>query len=286
MRLSFSPDDERTPAVTSELIDVLKHFNIQESSKEPKWNDIERRFAIDKFSGREKSTDWLVSFETECERHGVKDDPQRIKCLKLFLVDSALDWYKSTSIKLKDKSWSEWSESFKKVYSDKGWAKVRHAYNFKYLSGAFADYALKKERLILEVENRTTEYAVINQIVIGLPIFIQDKLDREEIETTEDLMNKLRQFESSVTKRIPKPDTNRATIESSKTKPDPRKQLDRDSLKYVERKPCTICETKGYPGRFHPVERCRNRDSRIENLRININEKSGDEVSDQDDQKN
>lgn len=285
MCLSFSPEDETTPSVAG-LLNILKHFNIQESSKEPKWNDIEKRFAIDKFSGKEKSEDWLASFEAECVRHNLKDDTQRIKCLKLFLVDNALDWYKSTLIRLKDENWNEWSATFKKVYSDKGWAKVRQAYNFKYLSGAFVDYALKKERLILEVESRTTEYAVINQIVIGLPIFIQDKLDREKLKTTQDLMNKLRQFESGVTKRVPKLESNRAFVEPPKTKSDPKNQYDRNPVRYFERKPCAICNAKGYPGRFHSADRCRNRDGRAENFRININEESDGNSSDETDQKN
>jgi hypothetical protein len=49
---------------------------------------------------------------------------------------------------------------------------VRYAYNFRYISGSFVEYAIKKERLILEVRRKTSEETRINLIVIGLPIYI------------------------------------------------------------------------------------------------------------------
>ena len=179
--LPISNDDNTAPSVSNELLSILKTLKVDETKKEPKWSDVEKRYAIEKYSGKEKAREWLTSFENECARHEMKTDTKKIKCLKLFLVDSALDWYKSNAIKLKDEKWSDWSDSFLKVYSDKGWSRVRHAYNYKHLGGSFIDYALKKERLILEVESQASQYSMINQIVIGLPTYMQDKLDREPI---------------------------------------------------------------------------------------------------------
>ena len=106
-------------------------------------DEIEKIFSIEKFSGKEKATEWLTSFENECERHELTDDTMKIKFLKLFLIDNALDWYKSNVIKLGNERCSSCSTSFMKVYADKGWAKVRHAYSYRYL-GAPSSTALWK----------------------------------------------------------------------------------------------------------------------------------------------
>lgn len=45
---------------------------------------------------------------------------------------------------------------------------------------------MKKERLLLEVGRKTIENTRINLIVIGLPIHIQDGIDKEMIHSTDD----------------------------------------------------------------------------------------------------
>lgn len=278
--------EESNTDVSSDLLNIIRHLKLEDKQKTPKWDSIEKKFAIEKFSGKEKATEWLMSFENECARHEMKADPDKIKCLRLFLVENALDWYKSNAIKVKDETWSAWSASFLEVYADKGWTKVRHAYNYKHLGGSLMDYALKKERLMLEVESRVTQYSMINQIVIGLPISIQDRLDREEIQTTDELMNKLRQYESTSAKSSTKFEKYVNAQEISRAKLDPKKRLDREPRNVSERKPCPICESQGYVGRFHPAERCRNRYKRFENISVNLNEGSDDDVSETRETKN
>lgn len=281
LTISSNLYEEPDTNISSELLNILRKV----TTEDRKWDDIDKRFSLEKFSGREKATEWLTSFENECKRHGLDDDSKKIKCLKLFLTDNALDWYKSNAMKIKDENWSTWAESFLKVYADKGWAKVRHAYNYRYLAGSFIDYALKKERLILEVESRMPHCPMINQIVIGLPIPIQDKLDREELRTTDDLMNRLRQFESSSTKKLAKTEKSSNTSESARPKSE-QQQHDRSTGKFVDKKPCSICESKGYSGRFHPIERCRNRNRRSDESRINLNEETDHETSESLEEKN
>lgn len=267
--MPVTQDDDTAPSLSDELLSVLRSLKIDETKKEPRWSDVEKRFAIEKYSGKENARGWMTSFENECARHEMKTDTQRIKCLKLFLVDSALDWYKSNAIKLKDAEWSDWSDSFLKVYSDKGWSRVRHAYNYKHLGGSFIDYALEKERLILEVESRASQYSMINQIVIGLPTYIQDKLDREEIQSTDNLMNKLRQYETNPAKKSSNNPTNQEY---------PKRNYDRVQGNANEKKPCHICESKGFPGRFHPSEKCRNKPRISGGITVNLNEESDSET--------
>jgi len=94
--------------------------------------------------------------------------------------------------------WSEWSTSFLLVYADKSWSNVRFAYNFKYINGSLIDYALKKERLLLDIESSISNISRIHLIVIGLPLNIQDKLDKEEITNTDILMNRIRMYDSKL----------------------------------------------------------------------------------------
>ena len=61
---------------------------------------------------------------------------------------------------------------------------------------------MKKERLILEVGRKTMENTRINLIVIGLPIHIQDRIDKETIHSTDDLTRILGQYKGTYHKKI------------------------------------------------------------------------------------
>lgn len=82
------------------------------------------------------------------------------------------------------------------------------------------DYALKKERLILKVESQTMEYSRINQIVTGLPVYVQDKLDREEIhDTTDKYVRAVRfSFEKIVSEKTNKQPRKRPVKQSKKSR--------------------------------------------------------------------
>ena len=186
--------DEGTADALKELVKSLK--DITDFAKSPDappgrtvfdLSKAEKDFNIQPFTGKEKASDWLETFENECARFKIPIDEQKIKCLKVFMKGSAEQWYRSTQMKLPDDTWSLWSESFRTVFGDKGWSKMRYAFSYKYIAGSFVDYALKKECLILEIEKEMTTTTRINLIVHGLPIDIQDKLDKEEISTTDQI---------------------------------------------------------------------------------------------------
>jgi len=246
------------------LMELFKILKDRELTNECKLINVEKKFSIEKFDGKQRAADWLEVFERECSRFMITVDEEKIKCLKFFLKDSAQDWYQSAMMKLPDNEWQKWSESFLAVFSNKGWSKVRYAYAFKYISGALVDYALKKERLILEVERKMTVASRINLIVIGLPIAIQDKLDQEEIKSTDELMNQLGKFEYCS-----------STFKESNTKSDQKLRAQQP----VQKKPCYICESLKLPGRFHPVGKCYNKDRNVPR-RVNVNEVSNEELED------
>ena len=155
-------------------------------------------FAIKQFDGTQKATDWILEYETECEKYEIQNDEKRIKNLKKYLGKTASEWYQTNLPKDEEYNWENWKAAFLKAFSNKGWSAVRYAYNFKYISGSITEYAIKKEQLILEVRRKTSKETRINLIVIGLPIHIQDKIDKEAVQSTNDLMGLLGQYEDQM----------------------------------------------------------------------------------------
>lgn len=258
---SNAPKAEADDLLTTRIRDILNALKDQNDTTEVTLTGVEKKLFIEKFNGRQKARDWLIKFESECERNNIRTDARRVRCLKLFLTESAEEWYKSNAMKLSEDDWTAWSLSFMRVFSDKGWSKVRYAHSFKYMAGSLVDYALKKERLILEVESKMTTESRINHIVMGLPLRIQEKLDREEIEETDQLINKLGQYEFENKKQ----DTLSGEKRQAKLKLVSERSM-------PEKKPCSICESLGFPERYHPIEKCRNRDRYQQKLKFNLTE--------------
>jgi len=53
--------------------------------------------------------------------------------------------------------WNTWEKNLCNLFAIKGWSPFRHALAFKYQAVSLLDYALKKEKLLLEE----------NQLVLG-----------------------------------------------------------------------------------------------------------------------
>lgn len=164
---------------------------------EIKLHEVERKFILGKFEKKQNATEWLAKFEAECSRNKVSQDFKIIEVLRVFLEGSAKDWYDANFRKIGLINWSEWKTSFMNVFVDKDWSMVRRAYNYKYLGGSLVDYALVKEKLCLVCESSATIQSRINTIVVGLPLEIQDELDREEVIEMDKLYTALRKLDDS-----------------------------------------------------------------------------------------
>lgn len=230
--------------------------------------DIKNLFILDNFQGHENAEKWIFLFEQECERHQVDRDERKIQILRLFMEGSAKEWYNSMLYRLSIKeTWAAWRNSFLKTYPDKSWDKVCYAFKFHYINGSILEYALKKERLLLEVDSEMRMIEIINHIVVGLPSNIRNNLDKKEISTTEILISKIQKFS-----KTNDPTDNRTEL--------PRNIYSKD-LKKSEKRPCGICEKLGKPGRFHPMELCRNKNKlnereikSVNNIENNFEEES------------
>lgn len=231
---------------------------------------IEHNFSIGKFEKAHDAADWFQDFEDECSRFGITSDEMKTRALKHFVRDSSEDWYKACQTQFLVEDFASWKESFLKAFGHRGWSKIEYALGFKYLAGSYADYAMKKLRLLLEVERNMTVDSRINLIVFGLPPNVRRCIDKKNVKDVESLMNELSVIEPSVKFVQPQ-----AKFRDSR---DPNKMiLPRDASKETtwsgEKKPCAICESLNLRNRFHSSERCWNR-QRKNNLerRVNLNE--------------
>lgn len=258
------------------LINRIKELENRISiTNEINLSEVEQKFLLSKFNGKQEASAWITSFEKECIRFKILDGSTRIEALKLFVDGNVKDWYSSNLIKLPLTDWEPWKNSFLLVYGKKNWTVIRKAFNYKYVFGSMIDFVLKKERLLLEADKDMSEMYRIYQIVYNLPLEIQDKIDREKIETIADLISKLKRFNDSYTvnKKIneKKCDENKKNTETDK------KTIVKSSK--IDRKPCNICEGLGYKNRYHPADVCRYKASTSKNI-VNLTEQDEDSDSD------
>lgn len=193
----------------------------------------------------------MDEFEKECCRFDVNDDREKIEMLKFLLDKQYLDWYSCMLIKLSINSvWDQWKKIFIETFANKGWSSIRYALSFRYKTGNLIDYAIKKEKLLLEVRKTIDSGTLIDLIATGLPNFIADKIDRETVQTTEELCNEIRKLEYLIKKNS----TNAYNTRDENHR----------------KKPCQICKHKGKRNRFHAEDKCwfNNEEKKLENTSL------------------
>lgn len=220
------------------LVKILEKLVENQQNKEKQsLRKVADRFVIEKFDGKNTSAyQWMEVFEKECARFELIKDEEKIEILRLFLEKSCTDWYSSMMIKLSLHSeWSEWKSSFLQTYANKGWNNSRYALSFNYQSGSLLEYAIKKEKLLLEVRKTIDEGTLIDIIAAGLPNFITDRINKEEILHTKNLFNELGRLEHLV---------NRKKFFKKKEDTRPIKEK------------CSICEKLKKGVRYHSEDSC------------------------------
>lgn len=216
----------------------------QTKSETQNLGKISKDFVIDKFTGRNANAhQWIKDFNKECERFHIDKDRKKIEILKQFLEYSSVNWYSCMLMKFTVESeWIKWEKNFCETFGNKGWSPIRYALGFKYQTGSLLEYALKKEKLLLEVRKTIDTGTLIDLIAAGLPNYLSDKIDRETLQETEDLYNEIGKLEHLVGRN--KYEKKNYTYSDIKTK------------KNEEKKPCQICVNEKKGKRFHPEETC------------------------------
>lgn len=204
---------------------------------------LAEKFVIEKFTGKNSNVyQWMVVFEKECDRFDIKQDVQKIEIFRLFLENSCLNWYSSMLIKLTlNSEWEKWKENFNATHANKGWTSVRYAFSFRYKTGSLLDYALKKERLLLEIRKSIDTSTLVDLIAVGLPNFVSDKINREELEVTEDLFKEIGKLEHLVNKTFF--ENNTTTNHNTKDK-------------FEKQRQCKVCEKLKKGTRYHTESSC------------------------------
>lgn len=156
---------------------IEKLIETNQKSNEKSVEKIAKEITINKFNNKtQNASQWLHEFEEESNRFNVSQDEKKIKFLKLFLDKSCVDWYGCVLIKLTISSnWSEWKKKFCDTFANKGWSPIRYAINFKYQTGLLIEYALKKEKLLLETRKEIDVGTLIDPITVGLPNSVSDR---------------------------------------------------------------------------------------------------------------
>ena len=235
------------------LLKRIKELEAQISSiNEISLIDIEKKFLLNKFNGKQEPLSWINSFEKECIRYNISNNTKKVEALKFFLEGNVLEWYSSNLVKLALSDWDSWKHSFLLVYEKKDWASIRMAFNFKYIGGSLTDFAIKKERLLLDADEDMEEKFRIYQIVFSLPIDIQDRLERGKINSFYDLLDELKKCSVFSLKK-----------KQAEKSSEERKKFEASKIFDSRKKPCSICEELGFKSRFHPTQLCRNKDFKL-----------------------
>lgn len=203
---------------------------------------IAERFMIERFVCKHSNAkQWLETFEKECIRFEISEDNTRIEILRLFLDKSCLDWHSATLTTLKiEAGWSEWKNKFLETFADKGWSTGIYAISYRHKEGSLMEYAMRKEKLLLDMDNNITSKTLVMLIAAGLPGFVRDKIDRENCEDSTGLLHEIRKCENLV----------------GKNNFMKRKEERHDIKKKFEKKPCTNCEKLNRGIRYHPEDSC------------------------------
>jgi len=234
-----SEKDKNQDSTLGQLLEQLIISNTK-PGKEINLKKITERFVLEKYAHKTTNTQqWMKMFEKECGRFKIEEDNTKIEALRLFLDRSCMDWYLATLSQLEiDDNWAEWKKRFLETFADKGWNSWKYALAFRYKEGALINYATKKERLLLEVNKRMDPASLVAIIIAGIPDFIADKIDKEEVKDSTSLFNEIRKYESLINKK-------------------PVKDYKLDNKKRIfEKKPCSTCETLRKGARYHPEEKC------------------------------
>lgn len=205
--------------------------------------NVGERFMIEKFACKHSNAkQWLETFEKECRRFEISEDNTKIEILRLFLDKSCLDWHSATLTTLTmEAGWSEWKEKFLETFADKGWNTGIYAISYRYKDDLLMEYAMRKEKLLLDMDNDIGTKTLVMLIAAGLPEFVRNKMDRENCESSTELLHEIRKCENLVNK-------------NSFTKKKEERQDNKK--KFGEKKPCKNCEKLNKGIRYHPEDSC------------------------------
>jgi len=236
---------------------------------------ITKRFVITRYNNiNQNASLWITTFEAECERFKLPIG-RRAEALRLFLDDTAADWYSSLIINNSVESeWKFWRDEFLAAFTKRGWEHVAYAFDYQYLSGTLTDFVIKKNKLLLEIDPQFPERQRVDLIVCNFPKYVREKLDRETTNSVRKLLESVKNYETLITTRKQKSPNIEKKFNTSKigkpTYASPSTTSGAKPRSPTRRSPCPHCLKLG-SNRYHPEAVCwyRNTDNQDKNRKVN-----------------
>ena len=201
---------------------------------------------------------WIVSFESECFRLDV-DRARFWEVLRLFLEDAAEKWFETTQLSSPSTSWEFWRSSFLDNFTQCGLDLARQAFAYRYVSGTLSDNVQTKHNLLISFNSVMDEKTRIALIALGLPFFLQNRINLSDINSLGALTSLINSFSTPQARSIA------GSSPRSPPKSAPLYSAAFSSLKtktpsafssIKPRKPCPYCVRKGFE-RYHSELNCR-----------------------------
>lgn len=269
-------DSDNKNMESTDLVKILEKLveTTQKNKTEKNLKHIADKLILEKFNTKSSNVhQWIDIYEKECTRLQVVEEENKIEIMRFFLDEPSMNWYNSTMLKSRDNDWNAWKEEFVETFANKGWNSRAYAHYYKYKDGSLLEYAIKKERLLLEINKEMDIDTMIDRVGFGLPESVREKIDRENIKSITDLFHELKKQEGRIEKR-----NNIKTRESQQ----------KWQNKIENKKPCKICESLNKKDRYHPEDKCwfKTKPNEIKEKQRNINNNEVIEVNLQDETKN
>lgn len=106
------------------------------------------------------------------------------------------DWFSSAQKRIGIiAEWNLWREDLVSTFRDLSWRPIRFVHNYCYMNGSYLDFVVRKERLLRDLDHDIPHSIMLNLIVLGLPVSIQNTLNRETVTELKDLNKKLKKFD-------------------------------------------------------------------------------------------
>lgn len=262
--IGSGPSSQSSSAVASDsVIACLERLS---APKEESLKEILRHILLEKFSPKNRNAEsWCDRFEKELSRFDLSGRRQ-IEVLKSCLDPSLNNWFIVTQKNLPvDADWLQWRQELVSNFEDSSFRPLCSAIGYKYIGGSLIDYAINKEKLLIESNRGYSKSVILDLVVYGLPSHIVKSLNKNNITSLQLLKGKLKKYEGE-----DKINNSKVKSNGKITSPNSFRRFENKnnvvnnvnsgkkiySYNNFKVQECSFCAKKGHPGRRHPEANC------------------------------
>jgi len=208
---------------------------------------ITKDMVITKFGSKNRpnAEAWIAKFEKECRRVEVTQD-RFWEVIRLFVEDGAEKWYETTASQTDSTSWEFWKNSFMENFGQRSLSTAKQAFTYRYVSGSLSDYVQTKQNLLANFNPYMHETDKIAHIALGLPPYLQDRINLADANTLGKLLTTINSFNNPNPRSISTLNSNNSTSQAASSN---------TFASLRPRNPCAYCQKKRFE-RFHLEKEC------------------------------